>query len=63
MFHQGIIYQGGTSCVGNKKKPPKNPQKQKKTKNKTKKKQQQKKQKKPHPNINRSYNLCKVYSI
>lgn len=35
MFHQGIIYQGGTSCVGNKK--------NQKTKNeKNEKKQQQK---------------------
>lgn len=53
MLLQGIIYQGGTSCVGNKK------TKKQKTK-KTKKKQQQQKN---HPNINRSYNLCKVYSI
>lgn len=28
MFHQGIIYQGGTSCVGKKK--PKNPKQNKK---------------------------------
>lgn len=32
MFHQGIIYQGGTSCVGNKKKQKtKNEKKRKKT--------------------------------
>ena len=57
MFHQGIIYQGGTSCVGNKKKQ------NTKNKKKEKQQQQQKNKKKPHPNINRSYNLCKVYSI
>lgn len=51
MFHQGIIYQGGTSCVGNKK--------TQKTKNeKNEKKQQQKKPKKKPTQISIVVIIC-----